>query len=315
MRTFSALLRGTAAVGAFALAFVAPQTLTAQGITTGAISGLVTNANGQPIDAALISISNPRTGARANATTKENGRYFVQGLEVGGPYTVSARKIGLAQETRQDVMVNLSQNTRVDFELRSQPVQLAGVMIEATRTEVFTASNTGPRSIVSDTAIQRLPTTTRNLTDFIKMTPQASATGAGFSGGGMSNRMNNVQIDGASERDVFGLGATGTPGAEVGAKGISIDAVKEYQVLLAPFDVRQGNFGGLLLNAVTKSGTNEFHGSAFYYFRNERFGADTNVLRATQFDRGQYGFTLGGPIIRDRCTSSSLPSSPRRTRR
>jgi len=116
----------------------------------------------------------------------------------------------------------------------------------------------------------------------------------------MSNRMNNVQIDGASERDVFGLGATGTPGAEVNAKGISIDAVKEYQVLLAPFDVRQGNFGGLLLNAVTKSGTNDTHGSAFYYFRNERFGADTNILRGTAFDRTQWGFTVGGPIIRDK---------------
>src|SRR5439155_5801344 len=102
------------------------------------------------------------------------------------------------------------------------------------------------------------------------------------------------------ERDVFGLGATGTPGAEVNAKAISLDAVKEYQVLLAPFDVRQGNFGGLLLNAVTKSGTNDYHGTAHYFFPNGRFGADTNVLRATQFDRTQWGFTVGGPIIQDR---------------
>lgn len=272
----------------------------AQGVTTGAITGTVTNEQGQPVDQAQITITNPRTGFSTNAATRENGRFFVQGLEVGGPYTVSARRIGMAPTTRTDVIVSLSQATRVDIQLRSQAVQLGGVMVEATRTEVFAPSNTGTRSIVSDTAIQRLPTLSRNLTDFIKMTPQASSTGAGFSGGGMSNRMNNVQIDGASERDVFGLGSTGTPGAEVGAKGISIDAVKEYQVLLAPFDVRQGNFGGLLLNAVTKSGTNTFEGTAYYYFRNQNYGADTSVLRSTKFNRAQYGFTVGGPIIKDK---------------
>ena len=282
------------------LTVAAAASVSAQGVTTGAIGGTVTSEEGHPIADALVSISNPATGARGNATTRANGQYFVQGLEVGGPYTVVVRRIGLGQQSRSDVVVRLSQTTRIDFQLKSTPVQLGGVVIEATRTEVFAPSNTGPKSVVSDTAIQRLPTTSRNLTDFIKLTPQASSTGAGFSGGGMSNRMNNVQIDGASERDVFGLGSTGTPGAEVNAKGISIDAVKEYQVLLAPFDVRQGNFGGLLLNAVTKSGTNDLHGSAFYYFRNERFGADTAVLRATKFDRTQWGFTVGGPIIRDK---------------
>jgi outer membrane receptor for ferrienterochelin and colicin len=299
MRSIARLLGGTFVVAA-ALTLALPATARSQGITTGAIGGLVTNEQGQPVEGAQVQITNPATGSQASATTRDNGRYFVQGLEVGGPYTVTVRRIGMTQQSRNDVIVNLSQTTRADFVMRQQAVQLGGIAVEATRTEVFAPSNTGTRSVVSDTAIQRLPTTSRNLTDFIKLTPQASSTGAGFSGGGMSNRMNNVQIDGASERDVFGLGATGTPGAEVNAKGISIDAVKEYQVLLAPFDVRQGNFGGLLLNAVTKSGTNDFTGSAYYYFRNERFGADTNVLRSTKFDREQWGFTVGGPIIRDK---------------
>ena len=116
----------------------------------------------------------------------------------------------------------------------------------------------------------------------------------------MSNRMNNVQIDGATERDVFGLGSTGQPGGQISAKAISIDAVKEYQILLAPYDVRQGNFGGLLLNAVTKSGTNQFEGSAYEYYRNQDYGRDVPVLRATEFIRKQLGFTLGGPIIKDK---------------
>ena len=116
----------------------------------------------------------------------------------------------------------------------------------------------------------------------------------------MSNRMNNVQIDGATERDVFGLGATGTPGAEVNAKPLSIEAVKELQVLLAPFDVRQGNFGGFLLNAITKTGTNQLHGSAFHAFRNQEYGADTAAVRGQPFNRSQTGFSLGGPIIKDK---------------
>ncbi len=116
----------------------------------------------------------------------------------------------------------------------------------------------------------------------------------------MSNRMNNVQIDGATERDVFGLGSTGQPGAQANSKSVSLEAVKEFQVLLAPFDVRQGNFGGLLLNAVTKSGTNQLQGSAFYTYRNQDYGRDVPVLRATAFDRTMYGFSLGGPIIKDK---------------
>ncbi|MEK7402865.1 MAG: TonB-dependent receptor [Gemmatimonadota bacterium] len=300
MRNSLSRLFVVAIAAATALSLTHPSTLAAQGITTGAISGTVTSEASAPLANAQVQISNPATGFQSAATTRENGRFFVQGLEVGGPYTVVVRHLGMAPSTRNDVYVRLSQTTRIDFILRTQPVVLGGVLVEATRTEVFASSNTGAKTIVSDTAIQRLPTATRQLTDFIKLTPQVSQSGPGYSGGGMSNRMNNVQIDGSSERDVFGLGTTGTPGAEVNAKGISIDAVKEYQVLLAPFDVRQGNFGGLLLNAVTKSGTNDFRGSAYYFFRNERFGQDTNVLHGTKFDRTQWGFTVGGPLIKDR---------------
>src|SRR3970282_2705499 len=105
------------------------------------------------------------------------------------------------------------------------------------------------------------PTQNRNLTDFIRLVPQVSVSGPGYSAGGMSNRMNIVQIDGATERDIFGLGSTGQPGGQISAKSISIDAVKELQVLLAPFDVRQGNFGRPPPNAVKQGGRNESHGT------------------------------------------------------
>ncbi len=272
----------------------------AQGVTTGAITGTVTGSGGEPIEGAQVQISNRSTGFTAGGITRASGAYFVQGLEVGGPYSVSVRRIGFEPQTRNNVTVGLSSTSRADFSLTAQATTLSEVVVRAETATDISPSATGTRTTVSDTVIQRLPTATRNLTDFIKISPQVSQSGPGFSGGGMSNRMNNVQIDGASERDVFGLGSTGQPGGQISAKAISIEAVKEYQVLLAPFDVRQGNFGGLLLNAVTKSGTNDFHGSAFTYFRNQDYGRNVPTLRATPFNRRQSGFSLGGPIIKNR---------------
>ncbi len=281
------------------LCFTAASSLGAQGVTTGGVTGLVTDPSSNPLANVQIVLTNRATGASATATSRENGRYYIQGLEVGAGFTVVARRIGFAPQTRENVVVQLSVSTRVDFKLSEQAAQISAVTVTATN-DGFESSNTGTKASVSDTVLQRLPTQNRQLTDFIKLVPQVSTSGAGYSAGGMSNRMNNVQIDGASERDVFGLGSTGQPGGQISAKSVSIEAVKEFQVLLAPFDVRQGNFGGLLLNAVTKSGTNDFQGSVFYDFRNERFGRKTPVLRNTQFDRGQLAFSMGGAIIKDK---------------
>ena len=116
---------------------------------------------------------------------------------------------------------------------------------------------------ITDSVIARSPTLNRNFTDFVALSPQISTKGPGNSGGGQNNRFNGIQIDGSVANDLFGLSSTGQPGGQAGAKQIPLEAVKEYQVLLSPFDIRQGNFTGALINAVTKSGTNEFHGSAF----------------------------------------------------
>ena len=293
-------IRLFAAVAAIAVLVGGSANAVAQGVTTGAISGTVTGPGGAPIEGAQIQISNRATGFTARGITRAGGTYFVQGLEVGGPYSVAVRRIGFEPQTRDNVTVGLSSTSRADFDLTQQATTLSEVVVRGQASSDISPSATGTKTTVSDTVIQRLATATRNLTDFIKMAPQVSQSGPGYSGGGMSNRMNNVQIDGASERDVFGLGSTGQPGGQISAKAISIEAVKEYQVLLAPFDVRQGNFGGLLLNAVTKSGTNDFHGSAFTYFRNQDYGRDVPTLRATPFNRRQSGFSVGGPIIKNR---------------
>ncbi|MEO7823779.1 MAG: TonB-dependent receptor, partial [Gemmatimonadaceae bacterium] len=271
----------------------------AQGVTTGAVTGTVTDPAGAPIASAQVQVLNRATGFTAAGTTRENGSYFVQGLEVGGGYSVTVRRIGFQPETRDNITISLSQARRVDVQLAQQAVSLQTVEVRAVASDIA-PTTMGSKTTVSDSAIQRLPTINRSLTDFIRLAPQVSQSGPGYSAGGMSNRMNNIQIDGATERDVFGLGSTGQPGAETGARTVSLEAVKELQVLLAPFDVRQGNFGGLLLNAVTKGGSNEIHGSVYHGFRNQSYGRNVPALRARPYDRTQWAFTLGGPIIRDR---------------
>jgi len=273
----------------------------AQGVTTGALRGVVSDSAGAPLGDVQIRVTNKATGYSTGTLTRTNGTYFIQGLEVGS-YLVSARRIGFEPRQQDNVPVALSQTAVADFRMTNQAAQLAAVRVtgSVTAAETFSPSNTGTKTIVSGEVLNKVPTLSRNLVDFIRVAPQVSVSGPGFSAGGMSNRMNNVQIDGATERDVFGLGSTGSPGAQVNQKPVSLEAVKEFQVILAPFDVRQGNFGGLLVNAVTKSGTNKFEGSAYYFYRDQDYSADTSVTRATPFDRSQYGFTLGGPIIKDR---------------
>jgi hypothetical protein len=263
------------------------------------MSGTVTNEQGQPVDGVQVQVINRGTGARTGTLTKEDGRYYVQGLEVGRPYTVSVRRIGFAPQDRNDLAISLGQNLRIDFVLAAQAATLEAITATAAADNaVINRSHTGVGTTVTDTVISRLPSLNRDFTDFAKLTPQVSTAANGLSGGGVNNRFNNIQIDGSSNADLFGLSSTPTPGGLSSAKTISIDAVKEYQVLLSPFDVRQGAFTGLLVNAVTKSGTNDFTGSAFYYFRDSALTREQPYL--TAFKQKQYGFSLGGPIMRDK---------------
>lgn len=267
-------------------------------VTTGTISGRVTDEAGAPLADVQIQVRATLTGATRTATTAANGTYNVLGLEVGAGYDVTARRIGLEPETRRNLNVTIGQTTRVDFVMRARAIQLESQIIVSEIDPVITATRTGIGTTVSDSALQRLPSLGRNFTDFVALTPQVSTSGPGLSGGGTNNRYNNIQIDGATESDLFGLGSTGQPGGQARGKSIGIESVKQYQVLLSPFDVRYGNFAGALINAVTKSGTNEFRGSAYYFWRDESTTRKRDYLN--DFKQTQYGFSLGGPIIKDR---------------
>jgi hypothetical protein len=282
----------------------------AQGVTTSAVTGRVTNEQGEPIEGAAVVATNTRTGAEYRAVTRGDGRFLLQGLQPGGPYRVQASRVGLATQARPGVQLALSQTETVDFTLTPQAVLLESIAVTAEdEGAVISPGRTGTAMVISDSAITRLPTITRDFTDFTRLVPQISTSGSGTSGGGRNFRFNSIQIDGAANNDLFGLASSGTPGGQAGTKPITLEAIQEFQVVLAPFDVRQGGFTGAGINAVTKSGTNDFEGSFAYFARNEslvggyryqRAGSTINSTDYGQFAQNELAFSLGGPIMRDR---------------
>jgi outer membrane receptor protein involved in Fe transport len=267
-------------------------------VTTGVIAGRVVDPTGRPIDQAQIQVANKMIGLSRGAITNAEGRYTVLGLEVGSGYSVTARRIGFALVTRDDQWVSVGTTTRADFTLQAQTTQLSGVTIVAVTDPIISSSHTGVGMTITDTSLHRLPTLNRTFTDFVSLSPQISNSGPGLSGGGANNRYSNIQIDGSTEKDLFGLTSTGQPGGQAGGKSIGIEAVKHYQVLLAPYDVRYGNFAGYLVNAVTKSGKNKLFGSSYYYVRDSALTRTQSYLAG--FRQAQYGLSLGGPIIKDK---------------
>ncbi len=287
----------TSLMAVLAILAVGTAGLSAQA-TTGSIMGTIRVQEGTPAGT-QITVRNLATGFTRSVIASDNGRYLVPGLETG-TYEVSTTSIGFAKETRT-VSVALGQATRVDFSLSTQAVELGAITVRSSSsTALISPTRTGVLTTVSDSAMRRLPTLNRNFTDFVALTPQVSTTlsNGGLSGGGVNNRYNQVQIDGTNETDMFGLGATGQPGGQADGKSIGIEAVKEYQVLLAPFDVRYGNFAGLLINAVTKSGTNQWHGSLYGYGTNQGLARTQDYIN--NFKQYNYGFSLGGPIMKNK---------------
>src|SRR6266478_5646852 len=294
--------------------------LGAQGVTTGAITGKVTDASGQPVVLADVRIVNRSTGYTTSTRTRDNGLFLVQGLEVGGPYTVTVRAIGQQPFQRDNVDVELSVATRLDVQLTGQAVQLEGIVVAGAVTPDFSPTRQGVGTQISDSLVRRIPTFSRDFVDQLKLSPRVVAVpNAAPSGGGAYNRYNTITVDGANQSERFNLAAiNGVPGGSASGKIVSLDAVKEFRVAFTPTDVRQGNFAGMLVNAVTKNGTNEFHGGASYTYRSNTDVLGLHLvgenLRVSPFDVKQYSFYIGGPIIRDRLHFFIAPEFQERTR-
>ena len=280
--------------------FVLPAAVVrAQGVTTGSLVGTITDNTGAAVEAAQVQVRNASTGYNIGAVTRSTGSYVIQGIEPNQNYRITIRRIGYAPTTRDGNTISLGQARREDFKLVREVATLGEVSITASATDaVINASKTGTSTSISDSALRRLPTINRNFTDFVQLVPQVSTTSGALSGGGVNLRQNAIQIDGAQSSDLFGLGTTGQPGAQSNAKSIPLDAVKEYQVLLSPFDVRQGSFGGLLINAVTKSGTNDWHGTVYGDSRSQSLTRSQPYLLA--YKSQHVSASLGGPVVRDK---------------
>jgi hypothetical protein len=285
--------------------------LLAQGVTTAAIHGTVRATDGSDVEGSGVEIVNMATGFVGEGEVR-HGRFLVQGLEIGGPYTIQVERLGYVPQRLEGVFLGLGEPRRVEFVLDTAPIAVDTLRVLASAAYPNVNTHGGTATTIGDSLLHRLPTLNRNLYDFVRLVPQISTkTGlaASMSGGGAGLRFNDFLINGASERTLSG----GLTSNQNGGKSVPLEAVKEYQVLLAPYDVRYGNFAGALVNTVTRSGTNRFQGSAFAYWRNDHLARGGDLAPADPYEQVQYGFSLGGPVVRDRLHFFVAPEFQRLT--
>ncbi len=275
--------------------------LFAQGVTTAAVSGIVTDMNRSPLQGATVQAVHEPSGTRYGTLTRADGRFFIPGMRVGGPYSVTASQIGYESHVIENLTLNLGVATDLEFNLREAAIAIAGITVTGTTDAIFGSDRTGAATSVSREGLERLPTVTRRIEDFARLTPQYSGGPFGFSFAGQDNRLNNITVDGAYFNNSFGL--AGQPGDRTGVAPISIDAIEQVQINIAPFDVRQGNFVGAGVNTVTRSGNNDFRGSLRYDRRDQGLvgtQAGATEFRPGEFEFSNFGGWLSGPIIRNR---------------
>ena len=271
-------------------------TLMAQ-VTTSALSGKVTMADTKEevIGATIQAIHEP-SGTKYAAVTNSNGRFTIQGMRNGGPYSVAISYIGYETKTFRNIVLELGETYNLNALLSEDANELTEVVVSG-KASKFAAEKTGASTNINQRTIQELPTINRSIGDLAKLSPYY---GGSNSFGGMNGKMSNFTLDGANLNNNFGLNSS-LPG---GGNPISMDAIDEVQMVVAPFDVRQSNFIGGGINAVTKSGTNTFKGTAYFYYANEDMhGNRVDGVQNSEPNPGEekvYGFTLGGPIIKDK---------------
>src|SRR5262249_46737333 len=280
------------------VAIAADHSAFAQGVTGSAVTGTVTDDAGQPVEGAQVQLRNQATGLTFTAVTGSSGEYFLDNIPPGGPYTLTAKATGYQPTSEEGLQTTLGQRLTQDLTVRSLGEEI--VVVGRARTVLNDQSRTGSSTTLREAKINELPLQGRNFTDLIQTAPGVTRESSGVSIAGQNNRFNNIQIDGGANNDLFGLAASGTPGGQANAKPLSIEAIQEFVVQVSPFDVRQGNFAGGLVNAITKSGTNEYHGSLFGYFQNKSLAGNRDDPTFLNYSVWQFGATVSGPLVRDK---------------
>lgn len=286
--------------------------------TTSAIGGRISGPDGKPAGGAAVTIVHTESGSVSNVVTDAEGRYVARGLRTGGPYTITISKNGVT-EKREGVFTQLAETASVDATLGA-PIQTVTVTGSAARSEKFSRSTMGAVTTIGATEIAAQPSIQRNLQDYARSDPRVSQTDkerGEMSVAGQNSRYNSMTIDGVAVNDTFGIEASGSPTAR---QPISIEAIQSVQVNVANYDVTQKGYTGANINAVTKSGTNEWKGSAYYVFRNDKMsGKRYNNTNDTYFDPTPFkettkGLTVSGPLVKDKLFFFALTEESRSTR-
>ena len=275
-------------------------------ITTSGISGKI-SSNGETVIGATVTAIHQPSGTMYRAVTNIDGRYTIQGMRPGGPYKVSISYIGYKDKVFNNVSLNLGESQNLSCSLQEDAKQLQEVVVSGKAG--LNGTKTGAAMSINAQQIADMPSISHSIADVARLNPQLTTNGqsGSMSFAGMNNRYNSFQIDGVMNNDVFGLTANGSNGGQAGSQPVSMETIDQIQVNIAPFDVRQGGFTGGAINAVTKSGTNEFHGSGYFYGNNQdlvgRHYKNMDGTYAQPYDdekEALFGFTLGGPIIKNK---------------
>ncbi|WP_254448573.1 TonB-dependent receptor [Spirosoma rhododendri] len=272
-------------------------TVRAQGVTTSSISGVVTDSKGEPLPGATVVAVHTPSGTNYGTTTNTQGQYNFPAVRIGGPYTLTISYVGYTEKKVENLTANLGAAANADVILAEEGKQLTEVVVSGARSSVINSNRTGAATGISNTQITTLPTLNRSFADFTRLDARAN----GLSFAGRNSGYNNFTVDGAIFNNAFGLSST--VGGQAGAQPISIDAIDQIQVTIAPYDVRQGAFTGAGINAVTRSGSNKVQGSVYYYVRDQSFvgkkiaGQEQPI---NNFSLNNIGFRLGGPIIKNK---------------
>lgn len=292
--------------------FSANQSVFAQGVTTAKMNGRVVDASGAELPGATVIAIHVPTGSRYGNITDVSGNYRIPNMKVGGPYTVTISFVGFEAFTKEGVFLALGQTFALNATLSQTATELSEVVVTAGAGQIIDGNRNGTQTVIGQDQINNMPSASRSIRDFARLTPQAQITegndGFSISIAGQNNRFNAIYIDGAVNNDVFGLAGSGTNGGQTGVNPFAIDAIEQFQVSVAPFDVRISGFSGGAINAVTRSGSNEVEGSAYYYVRNQDLAGKTpKDLRVdgereklADFSAKTYGFRVGGPIVKDK---------------
>lgn len=268
-------------------------------VTTSSMTGVVDDNNGDPLPGVLVQLVHQPSGSEYFSVTLADGRYNLPNLRVGGPYQLVATFVGFQTVTIDSIFLKLGERRFLDFQMQTTTIELTGVEVKASANSTINSDRTGAATFINSEQLRTMPTITRSTADLTRLNPM-SAEGGSFAG--RNDQFNNYSLDGTIFNNPFGLDAA-TPGGQTEAQPISLDAIDQISVSIAPYDVTQAGFTGASINAVTKSGTNNFSGTVFGFYRNKNMlGIKVDDTKVTRGDLSQLqtGFSIGGPIIKNK---------------